>query len=272
MTEQKITPHDPLKSRSNFENYMAKNVPTIITSTLANYVTSKQKTIIHITELTQNFESFLNIFDDEKLYNVFNKSFIVWTVTNEKEKIIKLLEKINQTSCNGFGIFVFKASLNNEKLEFNCILKPYIKKVPKRNENTPAKLLQREYWEKYFEICDELQSSMQITPAPRHYQYISIGKKGVQIMQTVNTKEKYIASELFINNNQEIYEKLYAHKEEIENELGELDWQALEGKKSSRIRKQLKYDFDGIKAIEKAMIKEHIKMAEEIKTVISNYL
>ena len=59
MTEQKITPSDALKSRSNFENYMAKNMPPIITSTLANYVTSKQKTIINITELTQNFESFL---------------------------------------------------------------------------------------------------------------------------------------------------------------------------------------------------------------------
>ncbi|MCD7879853.1 MAG: DUF4268 domain-containing protein [Candidatus Gastranaerophilales bacterium] len=111
-------------------------------------------------------------------------------------------------------------------------MKPEIPTKTIRNENTPAKLLQKEYWEQYFEICDELQSEMQVTPAPRHYQYISMGKAGVQIVQTVNTKDNYAATEIMINNNKEIFNKLLENKSEIEEKLGNLDWQFLEGKKS----------------------------------------
>ena len=46
-------------------------------------------------------------------------------------------------------------------------------------------------------------------------------------MQTVNTQDKYIGTELFINNNKEIFNKLFENKEDIEATLNLLDWQKL---------------------------------------------
>ena len=145
------------------------------------------------------------------------------------------------------------------------------KKSYTRNENTPAKIFQKVYWEKYFEICDELQSEMQVNPKPQHFQYLPMGKRGVQIMQTVNTKLGYVATEIFINNDQTIFEKLLEHKVEIEEELGFLEWQPIEGKKSSRIRKTLGVDILKEENIERA-VKLQIKTAEDFKKVFSKYL
>ena len=90
-------------------------------------------------------------------------------------------------------------------------------------------------------------------------------------MQTVNTKDKYIATEIFIANNKNIFNKLLEDKKEIEEKLGYLDWQALDGKKSSRIRQILNYDVSDENQLEKA-VKDHIKMAETFKETFKKYL
>lgn len=90
-------------------------------------------------------------------------------------------------------------------------------------------------------------------------------------MQTINTQNKYVATELFINADKTIFEQLLTNKEKIEKSLGELDWQALEGKKSSRIRQVIDIDITDENNFEQA-IKEHIKMAEDFKTTFTKYL
>ena len=96
-------------------------------------------------------------------------------------------------------------------------------------------------------------------------------KRGVQIMQTVNTRLGYVATEIFINNDQNIYNKLLEHKAEIEEELGYLDWQPIEGKKSSRISKTQGVDISEPENLERA-IKLQIQTAEEFKKIFSQYL
>ena len=50
-------------------------------------------------------------------------------------------------------------------------------------------------------------------------------------------KESSIVIELYINNNKELFDKLYGNKTEIESELGlSLDWQRLNNRKASRIK------------------------------------
>lgn len=49
-------------------------------------------------------------------------------------------------------------------------------------------------------------------------------------------KYNNIAIEIYINNNKELYDKLYSYKEEIEEKLGfSLEWLRLDNKKASRI-------------------------------------
>ena len=222
-------------------------------------------------QLTQSPEGLINaagaLVDEQKAY-------IFWFIANEKEDLLKIAKTLNNFFDKNYcGIFVIKTILNGDKMDFECLLKPELsdKKSYTRNENTPAKIFQKEYWEKYFEICDALQSEMQVNPKPQHFQYLPMGKRGVQIMQTVNTKLGFVATEIFINNNQSIFEKLLEHKVEIEEELGFLEWQPIEGKKSSRIRKTLGVNILKEENIERA-VKLQIKTAEDFKKVFLKYL
>ena len=90
-------------------------------------------------------------------------------------------------------------------------------------------------------------------------------------MQTVNTKDKYVATELFINSDKGIFNKLLESKDEIETKLGFLDWQDLEGKKSSRIRQVLHYDITDTSNLYE-IIKSHIKMAEDFRDTFKRFL
>ena len=236
MTET-ITPIEVLKSKQNFSDYIEQNADSVIQNLLKDYPT-RQLQIIY-PQLTQSSDGLIEIVSR---LEGNQKGYIFWFIVNEKEDLKNIALKLNLFFDKNYcGIFI------------------------------PAKLLQKAYWEKYFEICDELQSEMQVNPAPQHYQYIPIGKKGVQIMQTVNTKDKYIATELFINNDKDIFKKLMERKTEIEEKLGFLDWQALEGKKSSRIRQTLNYDISDASQIDNA-IKDHIKMAEDFRETFKKYL
>ena len=268
-----ITPEEALKSKKNFEDFMADYYPPIVTSTLASYPKADGQTVVSICDLTQKMETMVSLLNEIESLNLNKAPFIVWYVTSEKEELVTAAKALNHFAIKGIKIFIFKAFLNGDKMGFECLLKPELndKKSYTRNENTPAKIFQKEYWEKYFEICDELQSEMQVNPKPQHFQYLPMGKRGVQIMQTVNTKLGYVATEIFINNDQTIFEKLLEHKVEIEEELGFLEWQPIEGKKSSRIRKTLGVNILKEGNIERA-VKLQIQTAEDFKKVFSKYL
>lgn len=53
----------------------------------------------------------------------------------------------------------------------------YIRTKREVNLNAPAKIFQEKYLQKYFEICDELQSEMQVEPKPQHFQYLGDDNK-----------------------------------------------------------------------------------------------
>ena len=135
-----------------------------------------------------------------------------------------------------------------------------------RNDNTHAKIIQNEYWKKYLEI-----TGRKISPGPRHYQRISVGKSGVEIMQTVNTAKNYVATEILIRENKDLYTRFLENKEKIEQEIGALDWRENEGKKSSRIRKTYNIDINNEETWEDA-ISIHDKMANEFKNTFSKYM
>lgn len=81
----------------------------------------------------------------------------------------------------------------------------------------------------------------------------------------------YNITELFINNDKDIFNNLLKSKDEIETKLGFLDWQDLEGKKSSRIRQVLHYDITDTSNLDET-IKSHIKMAEDFKETFRKFL
>lgn len=270
MTNTAITAKTVLKTRANLENFIEEYKPEIITSALAGYPKAEGRTVLTICDLTQNINTLLTKLADPEVKNLPQAPLAAWIITSEIEEVQNLINIMNKASGkNDLKIFVFKASLNEDESDINieCILKPeYNERKTPRNDETPAKLLQLAYWIKYAEL-----SSRKITPGPRHFQSLSIGKGGVEIFQTVNTAKHYVASEILIRDDKTIFEKLLEHKEEIENELGELSWQKIEGKKSSRIRKTIDADVSNEETLEET-IKAHVKLADEFKRVFAQYL
>ena len=183
MTNTELSLENAFKSKVAFEDLMVNQPMPVEICEVMNTYAKKETT--RIAELTQNIDTLLNIVGEDE----FNPNqYLVWIITNPKDKIVNTIKKLNGNG--GLEIFIFKAFLNDNNIEFECLLKPQLKEKVKRtvNTETPAKLLQKAYWEVYFEECDNEQSQMQVTPYPRHYQNISIGKKGVQILQTINTQ------------------------------------------------------------------------------------
>ena len=267
--EPKLKPSEICKSKAAFNDFILNNpMPLEICEIMQNY---PQKPVVKIAELTQNIETLINTIGTE---DFDTNQYLVWIVTRAKDEIVNTVKRLN--GKEGLGIFIMRAYLYNDETEigFECLLKPELKEKVKRviNTETPAKQLQKEYWEVYKEVSDELQSEIQILEAlPRHYQPVSIGVKGVQIMLTINTQKHYIAAEIGINNDKTLFEKLLEHKEEIESEVGELEWDSKESNKSAKIRKTYYIDINNPVNHEKAA-EEHVKMAEALTAIARKYL
>jgi len=266
MTEA-LTPIEILKSKQNFTDYIEAHSDEIIAELLKDYP-SRELHIVY-PQLTQSSDGLIlavSRLRDEK------KAYIFWFIVNEKEELKNIAQTLNHFFDKNYcGIFLVKACLNDDKLEFKCLLKPEFKIKNKYSYNTPAKKLQNEYWQRYAEICDELASDNQVSPRYQHWQYLPMHKEGVCLMLSINTQQKYIGADLVVNSNKYIFEKLYSQKDEIEKELGTLEWVNVPGHKSSRIRKSFDYDITDKSGRDEA-IKKHIKLAEEFKSVFPKYL
>lgn len=270
MTENTITVAEVLKSKQNFSSFIELNTQKVIEDLLEGYPNRTIRTIY--PQLTPNSEGLVELL---KQFESIKKGYLFWFIANEKEDLLKIPRQLNELFVGGSGIFVVKANLNEDKIEFECLLKPELVTKQSRviNTDTVAKQLQKSYWETYIPTCLESDyTEMQIKDAlPRHYQNISIGVGGVQILQTINTQNNYVASEIAISNKKEIFEKLLEHKEEIESEIGELEWDSKENVKSAKIRKTFKIDINNPENHEKAIL-EHVKMGTELMLIAKKYL
>ena len=272
MTET-ITPEQVLKTKQNFSDYLQKNTPVIVTSTIADYQSKSGKVVIPLTDLTQNFDTLVNAINDPKVLNLPKKPYFVWMITNPKEQVMNFLKFINEGSDGELGIFVFRAFLNGDKIDFECLLKPESKiKEKKPRAITQTSGIQLDYWNAYFEVCDEMGlGDFQVQPASQHYQNIPIGVKGAYIKQTMSVKDSYVATEIFIGNDKAKYAELYKHKDEIEKELGSLIWQCLDTNKSCNIRQVIDSDLKDSETYEETA-RKHIELAELFKATFKKYL
>ncbi len=268
--ESQVAAQTALKSKKNFEEYVQANSSRVVDALLGSGI--KDRVITIKAELTQSQEGLCALLHNTPI-NLDVSNHLFWFIVNEKEELVHSVKFLNSKFRKGFGIYLIKAVQNEDKIDFEILLQPEIiqKSGVKRNLEAPSKILQLKYWQKYFEICDALNSDLQIKPSPQHWQTISIGKTGISITPTINTKEKYVACELFIANDKKLFRSLFEHKKAIEKSLGKIDWQELDGKKSSRIRQKVEIDITNEANFEEAA-KTQIQMAEAFKATFRPYL
>jgi hypothetical protein len=177
---------------------------------------------------------------------------IIWVAsefTEEHRATLDWLNKITDPQYNFFGIKVelFKIGDSRVAPVFNVVSKPNnwsrsISSAASKLANEDVgetKLLQFKFWSTINDaIKSKNDSPLKVQkPSPKHWHVFSIGKSGVALSMTFNSKENLLGIELYIAKDQSIYESLEKDKDEIEKEIGQkLSWQPLPGRSASRIK------------------------------------
>ena len=146
----------------------------------------------------------------------------------------------------GLEIELWRIGSSPPAPKFNMVSRPndWVRSVSEMahadSENmTPWKQLQKAFWADLMKRLEVRQSPVRTKkPQPQGWMGFSIGRSDFSLDSMLHSREKWIGVDLVMvgPNATAHFQLLEQQRKEIEGELGELEWRALPGKKSSTIR------------------------------------
>lgn len=201
---------------------------------------------------------------------------IIWIVEDVEEEHRQAVNWLNEHLDDTINIFLCKLRLfrigdSPAAPKFQVICEPnnWSKAVKKVNNNNDSEMdmIKLEYWTKIAEYIREHPEINLKERKPLKLNYYNIKLSNVKkslahLSLKINTQKKHILTQIWIKNNNELFEYLFTNKETIEEELGfELFWRNKENNKSSTIG--IRRNIDSIKKDNwDEYIKWHIDMGE----------
>lgn len=131
-----------------------------------------------------------------------------------------------------------------------------------------------EFWNQFNDILIKKEKPFNVRKATTDHWYdVAMGTSAAHIAITLVNKESYIGIELYINDDKNIFDKLYEKKDLIEDELGfKLDWQRLDNRSASRIKYYIQgLDFDDHSNYD-SLIDKTIDIAVKMRDVFKKYI
>lgn len=182
---------------------------------------------------------------------------VVWIATKLSDEYRKVLDWLNDNtpetiSFYGLEIELWRVDSSRPAPRFNVVCEPNaltkLEQGGSLAEPTETKLLQREFWSALREYATEKQSHLSFRkPRPQHWYNLAVGRSGFQIGLNAKTVVKEVSCELYISGRvaaDAAFELLEEQKEEIEKELGQLEWMPLPKKGACRIVQRKKGDIE----------------------------
>ena len=172
---------------------------------------------------------------------------VVWIVKEAREEHRSAIEWLNNNTSEKLNFFLIEvhAYQIGDSLcapKFEIVEKPngFIKNAKTQSGSADYNKSQGErieFWTKFNEILVERGKPFNVRkPTTDHWYDVAIGTSDAHISLTLVNKDGCVGVELYINDNKDLFDKLYLQKDEIESKLAvPLDWQRLDGKKASRI-------------------------------------
>ena len=209
---------------------------------------------------------------------------IVWIVKEAREEHRSAIEWLNNNTVKDISFFLIE--IHAYKIEdsltapkFVIIEKPndFLKNTKTTNNNgelTKAQAERLNFWNKFNEILIAKNKPFNVRKATTdHWYNIALGTSEANISITLVNKINSIGIEIYIDENKELFDKLYKLSDEIEKDLGfKMDWQRLDDKKASRIIYYiLGLDFNNHKNYNE-LIDEVIDKAVKIRTVFKKHI
>jgi hypothetical protein len=174
---------------------------------------------------------------------------VVWIATKITDEYRKVLDWLNDNTPDTISFFGLEIELwrigdSPPAPRFNVICEPNeLTKLERSGsplaEPTETKLLQLEFWTALRDHAAEQKSLLSFRkPRPQHWYNLAVGRSGFNIGLNAKTKSKELSCELYISGRTAAdlaFELLEEQKDEIESELGSLEWMALPKKEACRI-------------------------------------
>lgn len=172
---------------------------------------------------------------------------VIWIVKEAREEHRSAIERLNNKTTKEISFFLieiraYKIGDSLPAPKFVMIEKPndFLKATTASVESGELSRAQSErlnFWNRFNEVVTLRNKPFNIRKATTdHWYEVALGTSEAKISITLVNKINCIGIEIYINGNKELFDKLYALSEEIQNELGfKMDWQRLDNKKASRI-------------------------------------
>lgn len=160
----------------------------------------------------------------------YDAEVIIWIVKDVREEHQRAIDWLNEHTDEKIGFFLVKIELwqieeSKPAPKFVVIERPnewakIIKNEPSEMNETKRKQL--EFWTNFKAFALEKGARISLrTPSARSSYDISIGSSDAHIHLALSSTKNLISCNLYIENNNELYDFLKARKDEIEKELEE---------------------------------------------------
>ena len=179
---------------------------------------------------------------------------ICWIAESFAEEHRATIDWLNEISDDKFQFFgleieVWQIGDSSPAPKFNLVSRPNDwtrgGAGPVGENLTPTKLQQRDFWSALMKELKNTKSSIRPKkPRPQAWMGFSIGRAGFNLVGWLNSKEEWIGVYLYLDppHAKAHFALLAQEREEIEQQLGELEWRELPDRKASTIRLRRKSD------------------------------
>lgn len=178
-------------------------------------------------------------------------NIVVWVVKKARDEHKSAIEWLNNHTDEEIGFFlceikIYKIGNSEPAVKFEVVEKPNdwfkeTKKLANGNDYKESENAQNrlKYWTAFREylIDNGYDKKLRISKGSTDAWYsMYLGTSKCHIDANRNVRESEVRIEIYINDNKEFYDTLYANKDDIEQIIGKkYDWQRLDLKKASRI-------------------------------------
>jgi hypothetical protein len=180
--------------------------------------------------------------------SAYDAAIIIWIVTDYTEEHRQAIDWFNRNISEGISFFliqieVYRIGNSDPAPKFNLICEPNdwgktVKKSEGGDTLSELKLQQKEFWESLKEYASSANTRLNLgrVAKPQHWYNIAMGTSRCHIALTQNSQKQYVGCEVYIRNDNALFDQLLKNKALIEKEIGlELEWMELPDATASRI-------------------------------------
>lgn len=208
---------------------------------------------------------------------------IIWIVKDVREEHRQAIDWLNEHTDSEINIFLCKIELwkiddSRVAPKFQVVSSPnnWTKTLKRSGNNkfSATQMIQYNYWEQLsYEIDEKYPNLRSPNPYPQNFYTVYYFKNHLaNISLIVNTVKKHLTTQIWIDDNKELFDFIYVYKDEIEKDIGtELEWARLDNKKASRINVYKDFDIKKNNNWDEA-IKWHLNMACKFQDAFDDIL